>query len=273
MEKLTGWENTDQEIIGVVPAGGEATRISPLPCSKEIFPIGFRVMEGGTGFRPKAVSHYLLESMRAAGIEKVYIILRMGKWDIPEYLGDGSELGLNLVYLILNLPYGAPYTIDQAFPHIKNELVALGYPDILFKPQDAYVRLIEKLRGSQADVVLGLFETSQPEKADMVALNADGDVQEIVIKKPGAGLRYAWVNAVWTPRFTHFMHGYLSKAVGRKQGEHPRAGAEWYVGDVIRAAIQEGFRVASVIFEGGTFLDIGTPENLVKAVKEYSHEL
>ncbi|MEO1560926.1 MAG: dTDP-glucose pyrophosphorylase, partial [Cyanobacteria bacterium J06632_19] len=29
-------------VIGLIPAGGKATRISPLPLSKELYPVGFR---------------------------------------------------------------------------------------------------------------------------------------------------------------------------------------------------------------------------------------
>lgn len=261
------WVN-DLEVIGIIPAGGEALRIAPLPCSKEIFPIGFRPWgsDASAGFRPKVACHYLLESMQAAGAQKIYLVLRKGKWDIPEYLGNGMDLGLDLAYLILNRPYGAPYTVDQAFPFVQNALVLLGFPDILFEPQDTYVRLIEKLWASQADVVLGLFETRQPERADMVATDPDGRVQRIVIKEADAGLRYAWVNAVWTPRFTHFMHAYLQKALETVA----RLQAEYYVGNVIQAALEEGLRVESVSFPEGAFIDIGIPENLMAALRRYA---
>lgn len=265
---MTGEEMANGlEVVGVIPAGGEASRIAPLPCSKEIFPIGFRPWggEGSTDFRPKVACHYLLESMRAAGAKKVYWVLRKGKWDIPEYLGNGNNLGLDLAYLILSLPYGAPYTVDQAFPFVQDALVLLGFPDILFEPQEAYVRLIEKQRASQADVVLGLFETRQPEKADMVIADSAGRVQQIVIKEADTGLQYAWVNAVWTPRFTHFMHVYLQRAMEAVAGLR----AEYYVGNVIQAALEEGLRVESVAFPEGTFIDIGTPENLRAAIKRY----
>jgi glucose-1-phosphate thymidylyltransferase len=64
------------EIVGIVPAAGQATRISPLPCSKELYPIALR--RGQSGARPKVVSHYLFEHMRQAGIRKAYVILREG---------------------------------------------------------------------------------------------------------------------------------------------------------------------------------------------------
>jgi glucose-1-phosphate thymidylyltransferase len=52
------------EIVGIVPAAGQATRISPLPCSKELYPIAFR--RGESGARPKVVSHYLFGRLASA---------------------------------------------------------------------------------------------------------------------------------------------------------------------------------------------------------------
>ena len=83
-------EAVQLEVIGLIPAGGQASRISPLPCSKELYPIGFRHVDGDHSLRPKVTCHYLLERMRSAGITKAYIVLREGKWDIPAYLRDGA---------------------------------------------------------------------------------------------------------------------------------------------------------------------------------------
>ena len=83
------------ELIGLIPAAGQASRVAPLPCSKELFPIGFHPERREHGGRPKAVAHYLLEKMRLAGVSKVYFVLRTGKWDIPAYFGDGSEFQMH----------------------------------------------------------------------------------------------------------------------------------------------------------------------------------
>ena len=100
------------DIVGLMPAGGQAMRIAPLPCSKELYPIGFRLIAEDGSLRPKVACHYLLEKMQLAGINKVYIILRDGKWDIPAYLGDGTMLDMHLSYLMMRLPFGVPYTIS-----------------------------------------------------------------------------------------------------------------------------------------------------------------
>lgn len=261
-----------REVIGLIPAGGQATRIAPLPCSKELYPIGFRSVNGSQGLRPKVVCHYVLEKMRLAGIHKVYIVLRQGKWDIPAYLGDGSWLNMSLAYLMMHLPFGAPYTLDQAFPFVQNHIVALGFPDILFQSDDAFARLLRQQAITNADVVLGLFRTEQPQKADMVVFDGDGRVHEIIIKPAETNLHYAWVIAVWTPAFTRFMHEYLAVVQSQKEqcaavinGPEQR---ELHVGDVIQAAIRKDLRVEAVVFSEHTFLDIGTPDNLLKAIRE-----
>ena len=258
------------EVIGLIPAAGQATRIAPLPCSKELFPIGFRSIDEDSSLRPKVVSHYLLEKMRLAGITKAYIVLRPGKWDIPAYLGDGSMLDMHLAYLTVHTPFGAPYTLDQAYPFVQDSLVALGFPDIIFQPNNAFEQLLAWQANTKADVVLGLFPTDQPHKADMVDLDNDGQVRRIVIKPVETDLHYTWMIAVWTPVFTHFMHKYLTTQTGTGREDvlsnGSRESQELFVGHVIQAAIDAKIRVESVSFPDGYCLDIGTPDELVRAV-------
>ena len=267
MENSKNRPSRVQEIIGLVPAGGQATRIAPLPCSKELYPIGFRPVAEDGSLRPKAVCHYLLEKMRLAGATKAYIILRQGKWDIPAYLGDGAMLDIHLAYLMMNLPFGAPYTLDQAYPFIQDALIVFGFPDIIFQPEDAFVRLLARQAATKADAVLGLFPADQPQKMDMVDLDEDGRIRQIVIKPRHTHLHYTWIIAVWTPIFTHFMHEYLvdvQTEYNQDNGSSRRR--ELFVGDVIQAAIQTGLQIETVRFPNGDYLDIGTPEDLVKAI-------
>lgn len=258
-----------RQVIGLIPAGGQATRLAPLPMSKELYPIGFRPVDDGRSIRPKVVCHYLLEKMRLAEIRKAYIVLRAGKWDIPAYFGDGSMLDMHLAYLMMNRPFGAPYTLDQVYPFVGDALVAVGFPDILFQPCDAFVLLLARQAATHADVVLGLFPISPQQKADMVAVDDDGRVRQIVIKPPQTHLRYAWIIAVWTPAFARFMHDFLASQpdVERLARDTVPEPSELFVGDVFQAAIDHNIRVEAVCFPDGSFLDIGIPDNLVKAVQ------
>lgn len=263
-----------QKVIGLLPAGGQATRISPLPVSKELYPIGFRRVEGDNSLRPKVVCHYLLEKMQLAGIEQAFFVLRPGKWDIPAYFRDGTMLRMNLGYLIMNLPYGVPYTLDQAYPFVQDSLVALGFPDILFQPNDAYMQLLARQARTQADVVLGLFPTNQPQKAGMVDFDAAGRVQLIVEKPRETTLRYMWGIAVWTPTFTQFLHEHLvvieSGKVRSEAADNLPPKSEIPIGDVIQAAIYKGLQVEAEVFPQGSYLDIGTPDDLVRAVRDFA---
>jgi glucose-1-phosphate thymidylyltransferase len=259
-----------RDVIGLVPASGQATRITPLPCSKELYPVGFRQIDEDENLRPKVVCHYLLEKMQLAGISKAYIILRKGKWDIPAYLGDGKMLNMDLAYLIMHLPFGAPYTIDQAYPFVQDVVVAFGFPDILFKPDDAFVRLLKQQADTNADIVLGLFPVEEPQKYEMVDMQSDKRIRQIERKPVQTHLQYTWIIAVWTPVFTQFMHEYLFaiQNVNEKYNANSDTSErkELFVGNVIQAAIENNMRVEGVLFPDYTFLDIGTPDDLVKAM-------
>ena len=259
--------NSQREVIGLIPAAGKASRLPLLPCSKELYPIGYN----SSSFYPKVISQFLLENMRAADIKRAFIILRKGKWDIPAFFGDGKMLDMNLAYLMMDLPYGVPYTLDQAYPFVQNAIIALGFPDIIFEPPDAYSIMLTRQRESDADVVLGLFSTPHPHKTDMVDLDDSGRIRSIHIKPSETHLKYAWGIAVWSPSFTKFMHDYaLSQCRLFENSFQDEPKREMFVGDVIQAAIETGMRVDPVIFKDGSYVDIGTPEDLIKAVMEAS---
>jgi glucose-1-phosphate thymidylyltransferase len=259
-----------QEVIGVLPAAGRATRIAPLPCSKELLPVGLRPADHGQGVSPKVVCHYLLEKMRLAGISRAYIILGNGKWDIPAYLADGTLVGLHLAYLVTPPTRGVPYTVDQAHPFIQDALVAFGFPDIMFQPQDVFSRLLSRQASTRADIVLALFPAHDPAQMDMVDVDDRGRVRGILLKPPHTHLSYAWICAVWTPAFTDFMHEYLTRdheggnqSAATSQDPDQR---ELTMGTLLHAGIEHRLSVDSVAFPDVTYLDIGTPTALQKVL-------
>lgn len=245
-------------VIGLVPAAGKGERVAPLPCSKEIFPIGF-----SSDNRPKPVCNYLLESMRCAGIRKIYIILGRGKWDIPNLLGYGAGLDLSLAYLMVGLPYGPPYTLDQAYDFVGDSRVVMGFPDIVFQPSNAFERLLERQSLTNAEVVLGLFQARPSQEKDIVDFKESGKVERISTKPLERRKRHTWIIAAWTPIFARFMHEHLA---ARENSE--ATPNELSMGEVIQSGIENGLTVDSVLFSEGSFLDIGTPEDLLKGVSQ-----
>ena len=262
--------------IGLLPAAGLGTRISPLPMSKELFPVGFRMVTSKVGPRPKVVCHYLLEKMRRAGVEQAFFILRSGKWDIPNFLGDGADLGMRLAYLTVHVPFGVPFSLNQAYPFLRGATVVMGFPDILFEPGDAYKVLLDRLHGGKADVVLGLFPTDQPQNVGVVDFDEQGVVRGIYEKSSLTHLPYMWAIAAWRPTFSDFLNGFVrdrqQALLGADVPQHVTIlppYVETPIGDVIQAGLEAGLRVEAEPFPEGHYLDIGTPENLAKAIQQH----
>ncbi|MBN2482452.1 MAG: hypothetical protein JXB19_11990 [Bacteroidales bacterium] len=247
------------EIIGLIPAGGTASRMGKLPCSKEIFPL---VEKSG---KIRVVSENLIRYYRLAGIKEIFMIIRKGKWDIPEYFGDGSAFGVNMGYLIVNCTYGTPFTLSQAYPFAKDKLVAMGFPDIIFSPENAFRQLVSKITTTDAEIILGMVPCINPIKVDMVEFNEDGSIRDIVIKQNRNDLKYSWGIAVWKPRFTELMKEFTDDLIRKgvdKIEQQDAASREIYVGDVIMHGIRSGIKAGYIIFEEGHYEDIGTPDEL-----------
>jgi glucose-1-phosphate thymidylyltransferase len=252
------------EVVGLIPAAGSATRLGALPCSKEVLPVGLRATADGP--RVRVACESLLDGFRRGGVDRAFVLLRRGKWDVPDHLGTGERFGLHLAYLALEPTGSVPETLDAAFPFVDGATVALGFPDIHFEPADAYARLLRHLEEAGdggPEAVLGLVPSTEHRKTDMVELDDRGRVRRIAIKQPDAGLRHAWTVAVWTPRFTRFLHDFL-----RADSPAPRP-RELYPGDVFQAAVDGGMRVDGVVFEDGRQLDVGTPDGLATALARF----
>lgn len=250
-------------VVGLVAAAGTASRLGSLPCSKEIYPVDWDHSSFPEKPHPKVASHYLFDHYRRTGIDTVYVVLRDGKWDIPSYWGDGHRADVNLAYLMMRAPYGTPFTLNQAYPFVRDCRVAMGFPDILFAPKDAYAQLLDHQEKTGADVVLGLFPAHRPEKVDMVEVDGDGRPQHFLIKPKETTLTYTWICAVWGPRFTFYLHTLIAEV----EPDWP-SDEELYLGEVFQRALSDDIEIDAVCFPDGTYTDIGTPEELA-AIAEW----
>jgi glucose-1-phosphate thymidylyltransferase len=263
-------ENKKQDVVGLIPAAGFANRISPLPCSKEIYPIGFEYNEKYQIQRPKVVSANLLKQFKHSGTYKVFMIIRKGKWDIPEYYGTGSEFDINLSYIVTEPTQSMPHTINKAYAFIKNEQVLFGLPDIYLDSTNPFASLLQEQKKTDTDVTIGLYKARNPEKVDMVKINSNGLADKIVIKPHKTDLIYTWLCATWNPKFTQYIRNYLKANNSSKSDSDllkRSKNKELYLGDIIQAAILDGFKVSSVIFENDSYIDIGTFSDLRESIK------
>jgi glucose-1-phosphate thymidylyltransferase len=251
---------SSRPLLGLIPAAGRAERLGPLPCSKELLPIGFR--ETPRGPAPKVAGHYLLERFRAGGIGKVFMVLHESKVDVPRYFGTGAIADVALAYLMIPGSRSVPETLDRAFPFTEGAIVALGFPDVIFQPADAYARLVERQAATAADLVLGLFPTERFRTTDMVELGAAGRVVRVEVRPESTTLRFNWLIAVWGPAFTRFLHEAVQ---GQAVGE-----GEFQIGAVVRGAVEAGLHVEGVEFPEGSYRDVGTPAELAAAMREHA---
>lgn len=243
-------------LVGVMPAAGRARRLGAIPCSKEILPVA------GTAPRPGVVRvacHWLLELMAGADVERCYVVVDPRKADIPAFLGDGAEVGVDLAYLTTRDSPDVPTTIDRARRYARDCRVAVGFPDIALEPADALARVARRHASGDADVVLGLLPAADPTLVDMVEVDAAQHVRTIVPKPSATSLEWTWLLAVWGPAFTDFLHGRVA--------ERPGSATEVFVGDVLQAAVDQGLRVDAELIPDGRYRDIGTPSHLAAALR------
>ncbi|MHB0875605.1 MAG: sugar phosphate nucleotidyltransferase [Anaerolineae bacterium] len=254
------------DIVGLIPAAGIARRISPLPGSKELFPVGFHetTVDGCLQLRPKVVSQYLVESMARAGAHRIWMVLGKGKWDIMQYYGDGTGFGAHVAYLVTDRLWGMPYALDEAWPWLDAATVLFGMPDTIFAPRDAFTQMYASHVQSGADVTLGVFPTDQPQRLCPVQMDSKHTVTGMTDKPAHTEQMNTWGCACWSPRFSDFMHEYLL-------AQTPGA-AEVVLASVFRAAIEKGLLVRGVEFAGGEYIDVGSPGDLVLAVRRFSEE-
>jgi glucose-1-phosphate thymidylyltransferase len=263
---------SDGDLVGVIPLAGAANRISPLPLSKELFPIGFGAYGPDGEARAKPVCLYLLEQMRRGGVTRAFLVLRPGKWDVPAYLQDGSLVGLALSYLVMPHGYGVPYTVDQATPFVRGARIAFGYPDIIIEARDdVFACIAAEQRRTGADMVLAAFRSDDPENWGMIDFDADFRVHRTVEKPGRTHMTYTWGAAVWTPAFTRFLHHRLAELRPEVAARSAAGvGTEVQIADIIQAAIHHGLVVRALPFAEGSLRDVGRPQTLIQAVRDFA---
>jgi glucose-1-phosphate thymidylyltransferase len=252
--------NKEPLVSAIIPAAGRAKRLGKLPFSKELFPI--KVEDNQT----RIVSEFLIESMLQAGVDQLHFVIRKGKWDIPAFFGSKFNGKLPVCYHIAEFDYGVPFTVNQAYPFIDEHLVVLGFPDILFQPENAFSRLINQLKTTDVEIVLGIFPINRPEKWDMVELDNNHQVQKIIIKPDSGNYTFGWVMAAWKPGFTKFLNDFVLEKLQRNTPEELGKN-EIHFGHAFIAALEKGMKIQGVLFEEGRCLDTGTPDEMVLASK------
>jgi glucose-1-phosphate thymidylyltransferase len=249
----------DEELVGVLPAAGRGTRLGPIPCSKEIMPLGFQPQaDAAVAWQPVTAIELHLEALRRAGVRRVVVIIGETKADVVRYVGDGSRYGVSVAYVYQQQLRGMPFALNLARPWVGQATTLFSMPDTLVTPPDIMARLAEEHRHRAADVTLGLFPTATPQKFGMVGRDPSGRITAFVDKPAQTELTLMWGLAAWSPRFADFLAADLAA--------RPAASPELVLSDVFLAALRAGLAIHGVVLDEARYHDIGTPEDFQAVV-------
>src|ERR1051325_8699420 len=174
-------------MIGILPAAGTGERIQPLGCSKELLPVGSRLVNGSE--RPKAVSEYLVERMIAAGAEQICMVISAEKADIVKYYAE-RDYAAEIFYVVQQKPAGLCDAVFRAEPFARrHETVLIGLPDTIWFPENAY---FPALNLEKSDGTLLLFRLPAPTVFAAVVGDDLGCVREVGVKKRQAASHWIW---------------------------------------------------------------------------------
>ncbi len=244
-----------QELIGVIPAAGKGVRLG-LPYPKELYPII-------RNNRYKPVAQYILENLVTSGVGHVVFVVNETKHQLIGYFGDGSRFGCHISYVVQEIREdnqrstspGLAHALDSAYHLTQGKTVLFGMPDTIITPKNAFELLLRNA-GSADDVILGIFNTSHPEKGGMVEKGEDGHVVRIVDKPRHNPMNNTWGIIAWRPRFTDFLHEAIYV---KEMGDFA---------EVMNSAIAAGFILRGVE-TGGSFTDLGTYDEIEELEKKY----
>lgn len=228
-------------MIGIIPAAGAGQRIQPLGCSKELLPVGSRMLSGGE--RPKAVSEYLVERMIAAGADQICMVISAEKTDIVKYYAE-RDYAAEIFYVLQQKPQGLCDALFRAESFARShDQVLIGLPDTIWFPENAY----QPALALDSDINLVLFPVTHPSAFDAVTCDELGYVREVQVKKRDA--RSHWV---WGAVTAHGESFHRLKLLWES-----RHRADQYLGDLLNAFIAAG-NVVRGKYSGEVYMDIGT---------------
>ena len=166
---------------GLLLAGGKGTRLAPITSvvNKHLLPI-----------YDKPMIYYPLSTLMLSGLREIALITNPGDVNtFQKLLGDGSQFGIELTYLIQDKPNGLPeaFIIAEEFLNGANSVLALG--DNLLIGQGFGRILGENIDKDGASVFA--FPVKNPSEYGVVEFNSGGKVISLEEKPINPKSRYA----------------------------------------------------------------------------------
>ncbi len=231
---------------GILLAGGSGTRLHPITkgVSKQLLPI-----------YDKPMVYYPLSTLMLAGIRDVLVISTPE--DIGGYerlLGDGSDLGVNIVYAVQPRPEGLAQAFVIGREFVGSDRVALALGDNVFYGHGLPEQLRSAAARERGATVFGYW-VRDPERYGVVEFAPDGRVLGIEEKPEKPRSQYAVVG----------IYFYDNKVLDIAASLAPSPRGELEITDVNRAYLERGTLQIELLGRGVAWLDTGTNQSLLQA--------
>jgi len=231
---------------GIILAGGSGTRLYPITIgvSKQLLPL-----------YDKPMIYYPLSVLMLAGIREILIITTpQDQQAFQRLLGDGSQWGLELSYVVQPSPDGLAqaYLLGEDFLDGAPSAMVLG--DNIFFGHGLPEVLAAADANTEGGTVFG-YRVSDPERYGVVDFDVDGRVRAIIEKPAQPPSHYAVTGL-------YFLDG---TAPERARGVTPSARGELEIVTLLEMYLADGALSVEKMGRGYAWLDTGTHASLLDA--------
>jgi glucose-1-phosphate thymidylyltransferase len=200
----------------------------------------------------KPVLYYAIESIVAAGITEIGIIVGETGHEIRAAVGDGARFGARVTYIDQEAPLGLAHAVMVA-----EEFLA-GSPFVMYLGDNliagGITSLVEEFRGLGCNSEILLAEVPNPEQFGVAELTPEGKVRRLVEKPPEPRSNLALVGV-------YMFDSCIFESVRRIK---PSARGELEITDAIQDLIDRGLDVHPHIVRGW-WKDTGKLEDMLEA--------
>ncbi len=231
---------------GIILAGGSGTRLYPitLGVSKQLLPV-----------YDKPMIYYPLSALMLGGIRDIAIITTPeDQAQFIRTLGDGSQWGIRLTYIVQPRPEGLAQAYLLAREFLEGAPSAMVLGDNIFFGH----RLPDLLREADAETSGGTvfaYHVADPERYGVVAFDSADRVREIIEKPERPPSSYAVTGL-------YFLDG---TAPDRAAEVRPSARGELEITTLLQSYLAEGLLRVKRMGRGYAWLDTGTHASLLDA--------